>query len=101
MFQPHRYSRTESCWHDFTNCFTLSDELFITDIYAAGEAPIAGITSEKLAAEIKHKSCSYLPRGEGFAEQIFPKLRTGDVFITLGAGDGWKVGMEILEKLNA
>jgi UDP-N-acetylmuramate--alanine ligase len=100
MFQPHRYSRTESCWHDFTNCFTLCDEVFITDIYAAGEAPIAGITAEKLASEIKHKSCRYLSKEAGLSIQIFPQLKSGDVFITLGAGDGWKVGMEMLEKLN-
>ncbi len=101
MFQPHRYSRTESCWHEFTNCFALCDELFITDIYPAGEAPIAGITSEKLVAEIKHKSCHYLSKNSSFADVILAELKAGDIFITLGAGDGWKVGMEILGKLSA
>lgn len=101
MFQPHRYSRTESCWHDFTTCFALCDELFLTDIYAAGETAITGINSQKLATEIKHKDCCYLPKDDHLAEQIFAKLKSGDVFITLGAGDGWKVGMEVLDKLNA
>lgn len=100
MFQPHRYSRTESCWYDFTNCFTQCDELILTDIYPAGEMPIVGINSEKLASEVKHPHCRYLAKNEGLAQQIFSGLKAGDVFVTLGAGDGWKVGMEILEKLS-
>ncbi|MEZ0393385.1 MAG: UDP-N-acetylmuramate--L-alanine ligase [Pseudobdellovibrionaceae bacterium] len=100
MFQPHRYSRTESCWHDFTTCFVQCDLLLLTDIYAAGEAPIAGITSEKLSSEVKHANCQYLPKNPELSTKIASQLKSGDVFITLGAGDGWKVGMEVLEKIS-
>jgi UDP-N-acetylmuramate--alanine ligase len=99
MFQPHRYSRTQTCWHDFTNCFTQCDLLFLTDIYPAGEMPVPGITSEKLSAEVKHSNCHYLPKTQELADKIRSELKAGDVFLTLGAGDGWKIGMEILGQL--
>jgi UDP-N-acetylmuramate--alanine ligase len=100
MFQPHRYSRTESCWQDFTECFTDSDLLIVTDIYAAGESPIAGITSEVLVKAIQHPSVQYLEKNQTLALNIHRQLKAGDVFLTLGAGDGWKVGLEILERLS-
>jgi UDP-N-acetylmuramate--alanine ligase len=100
MFQPHRFSRTQSCWHEFTTCFQQADELMLTDIYGAGESALAGITSEKLAAEIKGDLISYTPKSSQLAQHIRQRLVPGDVFITLGAGDGWKVGMEVLELLK-
>ncbi len=98
-FQPHRYSRTQSCWHEFTQCFSQCDKLFLTDIYPAGENPIEGVQSEKLLTEIKHSDKSYLPKSAEMAEVIISQLKPGDVFVTLGAGDGWKLGLEILEKI--
>lgn len=100
MFQPHRYSRTQACWHDFTTCFNQCDELILTDIYAAGEAPLAGISSEKLVTEVKHSHCQYMPKNAELAEKIFAHLKAGDIFVTLGAGDGWKVGIEVLERIT-
>lgn len=98
-FQPHRYSRTQSCWHEFTQCFAQCDQLFITDIYPAGENPIEGIHSEKLIQEIKHNGKNYLKKSPEMSTQILAQLKSGDVFVTLGAGDGWKLGLEILEKI--
>ena len=99
FFQPHRYSRTQHCWHDFTTCFNQADELLITDIYAAGEIPIPGIHSEKLVGEIKHEKAEYFIRDLESSDKIRGRLLTGDIFITLGAGDGWKLGIEVLNKL--
>ncbi len=99
-FQPHRYSRTQHCWHDFTTAFSLADVVLLGDIYAAGEAPIPGVTSEKLAAEMKHADASYFVKDEQAADKIKSGLKEGDVFITLGAGDGWKLGLQVLEKLK-
>lgn len=99
FFQPHRYSRTESCWHEFTQCFSQCDELFLGDIYPAGEKPIEGIHSEKLIQEIKHSRKTYLKKSPEMSTQIVSTLKSGDVFVTLGAGDGWKLGLEILEKI--
>lgn len=98
-FQPHRYSRTEHCWHEFLSCFSQADEVLLTDIYPAGEASRPGITSERMAVEMKHDRVTYVPRDRVSAEEIIPGLRAGDVFLTLGAGDGWKLGQEILGKL--
>lgn len=99
-FQPHRYSRTERCWHEFTTCFGLADRLLLTDIYAAGEAPIPGITVERLLEEIKHDDKRYFKRQSSSGQEIVDQLKKGDVFITLGAGDGWKLGLEVLELLK-
>ena len=98
-FQPHRFSRTQSCWYEFTQCFSNCDQLFITDIYPAGEIPIEGINSEKLVQEIKHAGKNYLKKSDENSNQILATLKEGDVFVTLGAGDGWKLGLEILEKI--
>lgn len=100
MFQPHRYSRTQSCWHEFTSCFSQCDELILTDIYPAGEKPIAGIDSSKLSKEIKLTKVCYFPKDKSLANNIMNHLRAGDVFITLGAGDCWKVGLEVLQMLE-
>ena len=100
-FQPHRYSRTQHSWKEFTQCFEMSDRLFMTDIYPAGEAPIDGITSENLLKEIKHQKATHLPKNADFKNLILAELKPGDVFVTLGAGDGWKVGMEIFEGLKS
>lgn len=98
-FQPHRYSRTEHCWQDFKTCFTQADVLFLGDIYAAGEAPLPGITSEKLIAEINHKNGFYAPK-EKMRDMILKELMPNDIFLTLGAGDGWKLGLDVLEHLK-
>jgi UDP-N-acetylmuramate--alanine ligase len=99
FFQPHRYSRTQNCWHDFTTCFAQADEVLMTDIYPAGELPIPGINSQKLIEEMKHKNAKYFLRDADSADKILKNLKTGDVFITLGAGDGWKLGLEVLNKI--
>lgn len=99
FFQPHRYTRTESCWRDFTKCFSECDAVLLTDIYPAGEKPIVGINSQKLALDVEHQNCQYIPQSENISDLIVQQLQSGDVFLTLGAGDNWKVGMKVLEKL--
>ncbi len=99
FFQPHRFSRTQSCWLEFTKCFQQADHLLISDIYPAGEASIPGVTSKKLVEEIKHGHKFYLPKSDQQTDQVLAHLKKGDVLVTLGAGDGWKLGLEILKKL--
>lgn len=98
-FQPHRYSRTHHCWQDFKTCFAQSDLLFLGDIYAAGEAPIPGITSEKLIEEMNKPNVFHAPKADQL-QLILKSLREGDVFLTLGAGDGWKLGLDVLENIK-
>lgn len=100
LFQPHRYSRTQHCWTDFTNCFGLADEVLLLDIYPAGESPIPGITSQKLVEEIKNPHCHYFVRSSETARDLVQKSTPGQIILTLGAGDGWKFGMEILKLLK-
>ncbi|MEK2646590.1 UDP-N-acetylmuramate--L-alanine ligase [Bdellovibrio sp. BCCA] len=99
FFQPHRYSRTQHCWHDFTTAFKEADEVLLTDIYAAGEAPIPGVSSEKLAQEMKHERAQYFLRDDKATQKVLGLLKEGDVFVTLGAGDGWKLGLDVLNQL--
>ncbi len=101
LFQPHRYSRTQHCWHDFKACFSQADQLYILDIYPAGEDPIPGITTQNLIQEMNHPHCYHFDRKENSILNLAKnKLNKGDIFLTLGAGDCWKVGMQVLEILK-
>lgn len=100
LFQPHRYTRTRTSWADFLNCFDEADEVFITDIYPAGEKPIPGIDSQQLAKEIKNPNTHFIGPSKNSLSKVLPKLSSGDVFVTLGAGDIWKVGMEYLSEFT-
>lgn len=89
-FQPHRYTRTQHMFEEFTRAFNECDRLFLTDIYAAGEAPIAGVHSERLAtaiAEHGHQAVTYLPSRDELVKCLAAEARPGDVVIALGAGD--------------
>lgn len=99
-FQPHRYSRTQHCWQEFKNCFTQADVLFLADIYPAGESPLPGINSENLIKEMNHHKVMHSPKGKEQVSQITHFLQPGDVFLTLGAGDGWKLGMDVLANIK-
>lgn len=100
VFQPHRFSRTQICWEQFRGCFKLADRLFLLDIYAAGEAPLAGITSERLAKELDHGRCKYVSRSQDpELDCVRDDLKAGDVVVTLGAGDVYRLGERLMEKL--
>lgn len=102
-FQPHRYSRTQDCYDDFTRCFDEADVLFLADVYAAGEAPIPGISSEQLSHDIRqqgHRAVEYVGDVKTAAERIAPKLQKGDLFLTLGAGNGYTIGEQLLKILK-
>lgn len=104
LFQPHRYTRTRDCFEEFLRAFDQADLLFVTEIYAAGEQAIAGVSGRTLAEAIAaagHPSVTFIERKETLAEQIMPHLRHGDLVLTLGAGDIWKTGPEILARLAA
>ena len=83
IFQPHRYSRTKLCYESFKTAFEDADLLVLTDIYAAGEIPLEGISSENLARDI---SVNYYSK-EDLVASITPLLQKGDVIVTMGAGD--------------
>lgn len=102
LFQPHRYTRTRDLGQEFVHAFDQADLLFLTEIYPAGEAPIPGVTGEKLAEAIRqggHPAITWVERKEMLAERVRPFLQPGDLVITLGAGDIWKAGLDLLDRL--
>jgi UDP-N-acetylmuramate--alanine ligase len=102
LFQPHRYSRTRDLIEEFTHAFDQADLLFMTDIYAAGEAPIPGVSGAALADRIKaagHQGVTFIEKKESLPDQVLPHLLPGDLVVTLGAGDIWKAGTGLLARL--
>ncbi|MDA8421781.1 MAG: UDP-N-acetylmuramate--L-alanine ligase [Nitrospiraceae bacterium] len=103
LFQPHRYTRTQHLLEEFFTAFNQADKLIVMDIYAAGEKPIPGVTGQALYEGIKkhgHKDVSFIPEREKIVDHLATVLKKGDLLITLGAGDVWKVGEQVLEKLQ-
>ena len=100
LFQPHRYSRTQLCWDDFLTSFSNADSLFVTEIYPAGENPIEGISGPALTEAIDHPQKMYIDLNHKESVQAFKdSLTEGDILLTLGAGDIYKFGEQLLEEL--
>jgi UDP-N-acetylmuramate--alanine ligase len=102
-FQPHRFTRTRDQWDEFPRAFHDADKVVICDIFAAGEKPIDGISSEglvRLAREAGHEDITYLPRREDLATWIDDHAKTGDLVITLGAGNIQLVCNDVIELLE-
>ena len=103
LFQPHRYSRTQDQMDDFARSFNNADVLFISDIYAASEEPIEGVTTEALIEQIKsygHKDVRYAGAIDAAAGLVFGEARDGDVVVTLGAGNVSQIGEMLLTLLR-
>ncbi|MCU1287886.1 MAG: putative UDP-N-acetylmuramate-alanine ligase [Acidobacteria bacterium] len=103
VFQPHRYTRTRELMDEFALSFNNADVLYVTDIYAASESPLEGVTAEVLTENIKkygHKNANYIGKVETAAEHVVPNLREGDLLITLGAGSITRLSDEILDVLK-
>ena len=104
LFQPHRYSRTQHLWEDFKSSFNQADIVVITDIYAAGEAPIDGITGERLSEAISaagHKNVVFSSTLQGGIEFMLRESRSGDAVMTIGAGSVGRVTEELAMLLDA
>lgn len=98
LFQPHRYSRTKDLLTEFYPVFKCVDKLILMDIYAASERPIDGIGSGLLLKGIRACGCNaiYIQDRSDIVAFIESYLEPGDLFLTLGAGDVWKLGMDVL-----
>ena len=103
-FQPHRYTRTEQLLHAFGPALEDADEIVLTDIYAAGEEPIAGVTVERLADAIQSVSgrpVHLAKRLDDVIPIVVQVARPGDVVITLGAGSIGTLPRRLVDALNA
>ena len=105
LFQPHRYSRTRALWDRFVACFEGVDVLAVTDVYAAGEPPIEGISAATLARAIaEHGDPAEVFHARGLeeaAERLARIAVAGDTVITLGAGDVRRAGDMLLGRIEA
>jgi UDP-N-acetylmuramate--alanine ligase len=102
LFQPHRYTRTQALFEDFTTAFYQSDVLIVTEIYAASEPVIPGVHAEKLTTAIQehgHGNVRYVPDHLALVPSLVEEVREGDVVLTLGAGNIWQTGEELLKRL--
>jgi len=102
-FQPHRYTRTRDFLEDFSMSFHEADLVVISDIYAAGEDPIADINSERLVEMINgcgHRDVRHVKSVSDVANMLATITTSGDLVITFGAGDIWRASEQLLELLQ-
>jgi UDP-N-acetylmuramate--alanine ligase len=102
-FQPHRYTRTHHLFDELTRAFNRADVLLVTDVYPAGETPIAGADSAHLVDAIRahgHRDVTHVPDRAAVADELRKRSRPGDIVITLGAGSITRTGPELLRVLE-
>jgi UDP-N-acetylmuramate--alanine ligase len=103
-FQPHRYTRTRDLFDGFSRAFNKADVVIVTDVYAAGEAPVAGATAARLAQSIRehgHHDVTYVADKRDVAGALEKRVRSGDIVIALGAGDINASVRELSQRLAA
>ena len=104
VFQPHRFSRTKFLKRSFADAFGQADVLIITDVYAAGEEPIPGISGKLLVDAVldknPRKKVVYLPKKPSIGEYLETIAEAGDLILTVGAGDVWTVGEGFAKSLG-
>ena len=86
VFQPHRYSRTRLCWDELLKAFGDADKLILSEIYAANEEPIVGVSGENLFREVVHTDKEFCPRIDELPNSLATRLEDGDLVLFLGAG---------------
>ncbi|TQR83987.1 UDP-N-acetylmuramate--L-alanine ligase [Mycobacterium hodleri] len=100
VFQPHLYSRTETFAREFGLALSLADEVFVLDVYAAREQPIAGVSGASVAEHVT-VPVRYVPDFSAVADLVAASARPGDLVVTMGAGDVTLLGGEILTALQS
>ncbi len=90
VFQPHRYSRLQALWNEFLTCFVDADLLYLTDVYAAHEPVIPGMTADAFAQKVSHPNVRYVPLTSDFDRlraELKAVVQPGDVVLSMGAGN--------------
>lgn len=103
VFQPHLYSRTRDFYEEFGKAFLLADVLVVTDVYPAREEPIQGVTGELIinaAKQYGHKGTHYVKDKKEVPAYLKKITKSGDIVITMGAGDIWKYGEQFLKEIK-
>ena len=101
VFQPHRYTRTATLWRDFGPAFADADLVAVTDVYAAGESPLPGVSGKLIADALleaePHKRVGWFPHRNDLRHYLAGELRPGDLCLTLNAGDLTALPTELIE----
>ena len=99
VFQPHTYTRTKACFHEFAEALSHADHLVLADIYAARETDTLGVSSADLAEEVKKLGTDthYFPSFEEIEAFLKENCKAGDLLITMGAGDIVTVGEDLIK----
>lgn len=103
IFQPHRYTRTQALMEEFARSFNQADQVYLVDIYGASEKPIEGVTAAELAARMRaygHRAARYVGSMDEAVEVVASQAQSGDLVMTLGAGNVWQAGDRLLERLR-
>lgn len=103
VFQPHRYTRTQFLSREFGRCFSDCDKVFITEIYAASELPIPGVSSKLIIDQMPvadRRKAKQVKTTDDLAFQLMQMLEPGDVVFTLGAGTITNLGNELLDRMR-
>ena len=99
VWEPHTFSRIEVLRDEFDTCFGDADQVIVTDVYAARSRERATIQPETIAASIDHPNAHYVGGTEQVVAYLLDRLEHGDVLLTLGAGDGYRIGEGVLARL--
>jgi UDP-N-acetylmuramate--alanine ligase len=103
LFQPHRYTRTSLLRDEFGSAFADAERVWVLDVYAAGEPPIAGVTGRTVVESATERGAThvtYAPDPAAAASEAAAAARPGDLVLTLGAGDVWRLGDDVLKALE-
>lgn len=100
VFQPHRFTRTRDCFEDFVQVLRRADALYLSEVYAAGESPIAGADGRALARALRmagDQSLAYVDAIADMPEHIMGQAQPGDVVLCMGAGSVGQVPAKVLQ----
>ena len=99
VFQPHRYSRVQHLAKEFAECFHDVDQVILTDIYPAGEAPIAGVSSQLILDGVDNENKRFIPL-ENLPQELLQVAQNGDIILMMGAGNIWRYSVKLAEMLK-
>jgi UDP-N-acetylmuramate--alanine ligase len=99
IFQPHRFTRTYFFEQGFAESLQLADEVIVTDVYAASEAPIEGVTGENITRRITDKPVHYFPKKDEIGLYLSKILKPGEMAVFMGAGDIYAVAKDLHHRL--
>jgi UDP-N-acetylmuramate--alanine ligase len=103
VFQPHRYSRTAMLADRFGEAFSEADIIIISDIYSAGEKPLPDVSAALISSAIEKfegRKPIYLPSKQDIVDYLLPLMQSGDMVLTMGAGDIWETGVALVNNLK-